>query len=78
VFCKNCGEENPDGAVFCRNCGEKLKEDVKKGEIIESPTYQKENEQKTTDSSSSSASDYGWIGCCCLGIIIVFVIAAFL
>ena len=31
MFCRKCGEENPDNAVFCRNCGERLKEEeVKK------------------------------------------------
>jgi ribosomal protein L40E len=36
MFCRKCGEENPDNAVFCRNCGERLKEEeVKKAEVIE-------------------------------------------
>ena len=30
MFCKNCGEENPENAVYCRNCGTKLIEEVKK------------------------------------------------
>ena len=35
MFCRKCGEENPDNAVFCRNCGERLKEEeVKKAEVI--------------------------------------------
>lgn len=35
MFCKNCGEENPENAVYCRNCGAKLVEDVKKTTVIE-------------------------------------------
>ena len=35
MYCRKCGESNPDNAVFCRNCGEKLKEEeVKKTEVI--------------------------------------------
>ena len=34
MYCKNCGEENPDEAVFCKNCGTRLKEEVKKTERI--------------------------------------------
>ena len=32
MFCRKCGEENPDNAVFCRNCGEKLKEETSEEE----------------------------------------------
>ena len=70
MFCRNCGEENSNEAIFCRNCGEKLKnEDVKKAEVIEQNT----NNQNTT-SNSHPKSSLGWIGCCCFGVIIVFIL----
>ena len=28
MYCRKCGEDNPDNAVFCRNCGERLVEEV--------------------------------------------------
>ena len=40
MFCKNCGEENPENAVYCRNCGTKLIEEVKKTEVIETTLIQ--------------------------------------
>lgn len=78
MFCRKCGEENPENAVFCRNCGERLIEDeVKKSVVIESPgsNYNQQKTQTTTSSSSSSDSS-NWIGCClCLiGVFIVFAI----
>ena len=72
MFCRKCGEENPDNAVFCRNCGERLKnEEVKKTEIIENTVNT--HEQNTTTSTSSS-DDNNWLSCClCIvGVFIVF------
>ena len=77
MFCKKCGEENPENAVFCRNCGERLIEEVKKAEVIDTPISG--NQQKThttTTSGESSRDNSNWIGCCCLGLIVVFIIMA--
>ena len=72
MFCKFCGEENPDNAVYCRNCGEKLIEEVKKAEIIEeTKTYS--NNQSTSTTTTSSKDDNGVLGCC-LCIIAIFLI----
>ena len=73
MFCRKCGEENPNNAVYCRNCGEKLIEEVKKPEIIETPNSN--NTHQTTGSNSDSSSD-SWIGCCCLGAIVIFILSA--
>ena len=27
MFCRYCGEENPENAVFCKNCGKELNEE---------------------------------------------------
>ena len=79
MFCRKCGEENPDNAVFCRNCGERLKEEeVKKTVVIEAPTTESHQErtQTTTQTGTSSGDSSAWIGCCCLGLIVVFIISA--
>ena len=74
MFCKKCGEENPENAVFCRNCGERLKEEVKKTEVIETPVRQSSHQRTTTQPSDNGGSN--WMGCClCLiGIFIIFAI----
>ena len=72
MFCRNCGEENPDNAVFCRNCGERLeKEEIKKAEVIEN-TVNTHNQSTTTGTSSSD--DNNWLSCClCIvGVFIIF------
>lgn len=79
MFCYNCGEENPDEAKYCRNCGALLKkeETAKKVEVIEAPEYNQKRHQTTSTTSGSSSSDgSGWIGCCCLGLIVVFILSA--
>ena len=74
LYCKQCGEENPDNALYCRACGSKLEEKVKKAEVIDNPTasYEKE-ETSTTTSSSNNHKDNDWIGCC-ICLIAIFVI----
>ena len=75
MFCKKCGEENPDNAVYCRNCGEKLiEEEVKKAEVIDdsrpyTTTANIPNNNKKNDPSSLE---------CCLCIIGIFIIFAIL
>lgn len=83
MFCRNCGEENPENAVFCRNCGAKLKEEVKKAEVIDTPVRTQNNNynnnQQTTQTTTtkSSSSDSGsWIACCCVGLFLIFIISA--
>jgi uncharacterized membrane protein YvbJ len=76
MYCRKCGEKNPENAVFCRNCGERLVEEVKKTEVVEAPTYKKESTQNTQTTTTSSDSNSDWLGCClCLvGIFIIFAI----
>ena len=74
MFCKKCGEENPDNAVYCRNCGEKLiEEEVKKAEVIDdSHPYTASKNYNNTRSSDSGGLN------CCLCIIGIFIIFAIL
>ena len=66
MFCRKCGEENPDNASFCRNCGESLKEEeVKKAEIIENTHDPNKNPPKDNDNDWTK---------CCLCIVVVFVV----
>lgn len=72
MFCRKCGEENPDNAVFCRNCGTKLTEEVKKAEVIDTPSSTN-NQGSSTTTSSSKKDGSNWMGCC-LCIIVVFIV----
>ena len=76
MYCSKCGEENPENAVFCRNCGEKLKEEVKKAEVIETPPSQNNNQHTQTSTESSSKNHSDWLSCCvCLfAVFIIFAI----
>ena len=76
MFCRNCGEENPENAVFCRNCGARLIEDVKKAEVIDNTVNNQNTNQNTGTTTSSSNDNSNWIGCCCLGLIVVFILSA--
>lgn len=79
MFCKFCGEENPDNAVYCRNCGKKLIEYVKKTEVIEeTKTYS--NNQSTSTTTTSSNDDNGLLDCCLciIGIFLIFAIIGLL
>lgn len=73
MYCRKCGEENPDNAVFCRNCGTKLIEDVKKAEVIDPPTKTdyNTNHESTTTTSSNNSSD--WMSCC-ICVIVIFIV----
>ena len=65
MYCRYCGEDNPEEAVFCKNCGKKLKEEIKKPEVIETPkTEHEQTTQSTTTTSSTSSDNSDWIGCC--------------
>lgn len=65
MFCRKCGEKNPDNAIYCKNCGCKLIEDVKKTEIIE-------NQENTTTPNNDNSN---WTSCC-MCIIVIFIIFA--
>ena len=55
MYCRYCGEQNLDEAVFCKNCGKRLKEEVKKPEvIIEKPKTEQHTYQQSTTTTSSS------------------------
>lgn len=72
MYCRKCGEENPDNAIYCRNCGEKLvEEEVVKPEIIN----ETQNNQHTASTPSSSNAG-SWFGCCCLGMIVIYILSA--
>ena len=79
MFCKHCGEQNPDEAVFCKNCGARLKEEVKKTTVIEhedinkNSTYQGSTNTQTTNTSSKDDTDWK---CCCGCLIAIFIIFA--
>lgn len=77
MYCRYCGEQNLDEAVFCKNCGKRLKEEVKKPEvIIEKPKTEQHTYQQSTTTTSSSANDNSdWIGCC-ICLIAIFIIFA--
>lgn len=73
MFCRKCGEENPDNAVFCRNCGERLiEEKVKKAEVIENTVH---THEQRTSTETSPKKDNDWVSCC-LCIVVVFIIFA--
>ena len=75
MFCYNCGEENPDEAKYCKNCGALLKEEkAKKVEVIEQ-TYQ-HNTSSTRNTTPNKNDNSQWIGCCCLGLIVIFILIA--
>lgn len=75
MYCRKCGEKNPEDAIYCRNCGEKLKEEVKKPEIIETPRSNNHSSQ-TTSTTTSSSDNGSWIACCCIGILFIFILSA--
>lgn len=75
MYCRKCGEKNPENAIYCRNCGEKLIEEVKKTEVIETPIRQNQSNQNTNSSQNTSSSndDSNWLSCCaCLFAIFIF------
>lgn len=78
MYCKKCGEDNPDEAKFCKNCGAPLKEEekAKKVEVVEAPSYQSNDQQNTRTTRFSTDDSSTWIGCCCLGLIVVFILSA--
>ena len=73
MYCKKCGEENPEHAVYCRNCGTKLAEEVKKTTVIETEGSNQNTQTKTNNNSSKD--DSNWIGCC-LCLIAIFIVFA--
>ena len=73
MFCRKCGEENPDNAVFCRNCGERLNEEAKKTTVIEVENEKQESNQ--TSSSTGIKKDNDWMNCC-ICIVVVFIVFA--
>ena len=51
MYCRYCGENNPDEAVFCKNCGKKLKEEVKQPEVITHTNNQNNNQNRQNNSN---------------------------
>ena len=43
MFCKYCGEQNPDNAVFCKKCG---------GKLIDEKKIERNNERLVMNSST--------------------------
>lgn len=39
MFCKNCGENNPDGSVYCISCGQPMNEQVNPPPVSLQPQY---------------------------------------
>ena len=76
MYCRHCGENNLDEAVYCKNCGKKLKEEPKKVEVVERPHQNQDYDQKSTTTTTSADDSAGWVGCCCLGLIIIFLFSA--
>ncbi|MDO5814017.1 MAG: zinc ribbon domain-containing protein [Methanobrevibacter sp.] len=76
MYCRKCGESNPDNAVFCRNCGEKLKEEeVKKTEVIEATPNRSSSNESSTTKTGGKSNDSTLMGCCgCL--ILIFIVGA--
>ena len=79
MFCKKCGEENPENAVFCRNWSERLKEDVKKAEVIEAPVISQNNNYQSTTTNTTTTKKGGsdWMSCCFCVIAVFIVFAIF-
>ena len=83
MYCRKCGENNPEEAIYCKNCGVKLKEEeVKKTEVIDIPATNNQNNQQstnrrttTTSTSNNNNSGSDWIGCC-LCLIAIFIVFA--
>ena len=72
MYCRKCGEDNPDNAVFCRNCGEWLVEEVKKAEVItDTGTHQQKTTGTTTTSSNKSNND---LISCCICVVAIFIV----
>lgn len=72
MYCRKCGEDNPDNAVFCRNCGERLVEEVKKAEVItDTGANHQETRSTTTTSSSNSNND---LMSCCICVVVIFIV----
>ena len=77
MYCRYCGEENPEEAEYCKNCGKRLKEEIKKPKLIEAPKREyKQKTQRTTTTTDRSTNDSSdWIGCC-MYLIAIFIIFA--
>ena len=78
MFCKNCGEENPENAIYCRNCGAKLVEDVKKTTVIETEIPSQKRESTYTTADNTSSRDSSDVMGCCICLIAIFIIFAIL
>lgn len=69
MFCKECGAEIPDDSKHCKECGANLIEDESK-----------ENNAQINEEKSKEKKKFNkkWLIGCCIGIIIIFGVVAYM
>ncbi|MDO5849456.1 MAG: zinc-ribbon domain-containing protein [Methanobrevibacter sp.] len=72
MYCPNCGAENLDDARFCRKCGSKLK--IERKTTYKTTVDETVNTQQTSQNSNDGSKKWIYIGCCCLSLIILWIV----